>query len=156
MNGVSAEDEFVGAQVGHHFVVPVFDRHRLPLIPATFPSALAKVSGHDPRIAIDRRVELEMIEANLGDAVVSAAAAGHEPKVCRLARELEVELDDRVVERRVFEEDSFGFARVHIRAQQCTVAQSKIGFEAPTLGDGFGVEAFREQKFSRNAHQSTG
>ena len=112
------------------------------------------MGGHNPGIAIDWRVDLEMINANLSDAVVSAAAASHEPKVCRLARELEVELNDCVVERRVFEEDAFGFARVDFRAYKRAVTQSKIGFKAPTLGDGRRIEAFREQEFSWNAHQS--
>ena len=151
-----AEDEFVVAQVGNNFVVPIFYRHGLPLVGPKFADALANVSGDDPGIAINRRVDLKVAGTDLSDAVVAAAAASHEAKICRLAGKFEVELDDRVVEGRVFEEDSFGFGRSDIRAQQRAVTQSEIGLEPPTVRDGLGVEVLRKEEFAGSAHQGTG
>ncbi|MEO2009001.1 MAG: hypothetical protein ABGX22_10015 [Pirellulaceae bacterium] len=56
-----------------------------------------------------------MLAINSCDAVVATATAGHEAKVSCLAGELEVELNDRVVEGGIFEEDSFGFRWIYIR-----------------------------------------
>ena len=155
-NGVPANDEFLVAQVDNHFLVPVFDSHGLPPVVPSFADAFAKVSRDKPGIAIYRRVNLEMIGADLRDAVVATAAASHEAKVCRLASEFEVELNDRVVEGRVFEEDSFGFLRTDIRAQQGAVTQREGGLESPAVRDGGGVEVFREDELAGRAHQGLG
>ena len=153
---VLAEDKLVVAQMCDNFVVPVFDRHGLPLIGTRFADAFAKLGGDDAGGAIDGCIDLEVIEVNLSDAVVAAAAASHESQVCRPTREFEVEPDDRVVEGWIFEEDSFRFGRIDIRTQQRAVAQSEIGLEAPALGDGGRVELFREDEFPGHAHQSLG
>ncbi|MEK6237449.1 MAG: hypothetical protein N2C14_22280 [Planctomycetales bacterium] len=58
-DGTPADDEFLVAQVGNHFVVPVFDGHRLPLVGARFSIGIAKVGGDEASIAIDWRVDLE-------------------------------------------------------------------------------------------------
>ena len=92
----------------------------------------------------------------MSDAVVAAAAASHEAKVSRFAGEFEVELDDRVVKGRAFEEDSFGFGRMDIRTQQRAVTQSEIGLEPPAVRDGLGVKVFRKQEFAGGAHQGPG
>ncbi len=155
-DGVFAEDKFVVAQVRDDFVVPVFDRHGLPLVGSRFADAFAKLGGDDAGGAIDGCVDLEVIGVDLSDAVVVSAAASHESQVCRLAREFEVELDDRVVEGGVFEEDSFGFGRIDIRAQQRTVTQGELGLEAPAVGDGGGVEVVREDEFAGDTHQGVG
>ncbi len=150
---VFAEDKFVVAQVRDYFVVPVFDRHGLPLVGSRSADAFAKLGGDDAGVAIDGCVDLEVIGVNLGDAVVATTAAGHEAKVCRLTGEFEVELDDRVVEGGVFEEDSFGFGRIDISTQQRTVTQGEIGLETPAFRDGHGVEVVREEEFAGSAHQ---
>ncbi len=113
-DGVFAEDKFVAAQVRNDFVVPVFDRHRLPLVAPTSANAFAKLGGNEPCIAIDRRVDLEVIGVDLGDAVVVSAAASYETQGCRFAGEFEVELDDRVVEGGISQEDAFGFLRIQL------------------------------------------
>lgn len=62
-DGVLAGAEFVVTQVDNNFVVPVFDRHRLPLFGAGSANVFAKVSGDDPGIAVDWCVDLEAIAA---------------------------------------------------------------------------------------------
>ena len=101
-------------------------------------------------------MDLEVVGVDLGDAVVVSAAASHESQVGRLAGKFEVELNDRVVEGRIFQEDSFGFRRIDIRPQQRAVTKRELGFEEPAIAGGLGVEAFREQELPWNAHQSVG
>ena len=83
-DGVSADNEFFVVQMRNHFVVSIFHRHRLPLVRARPADAFAKVSGHNPCLSIDGRVELKVLAMNLRDAVVATSATGHEPKVCGL------------------------------------------------------------------------
>lgn len=152
-DGVFAKHKFVVTQVRENLVVPVFNRHGLPLVGVRPTDAFAQVGGDDADVAVDRGVDLEVIGVDLRNAVVAAATASHETQVARLPRKFEVELYDCIVERRVSKKDSFGFGCIDVGAQQPAVTQGEIGLEAPAAGDGGGVEVFREEELARGTHQ---
>ena len=49
-----------------------------------------------------------------------------------------------------------GFVWSDISTQQRAATQGEFGLEAPSLGDGGGVEVFREDEFAGSTHQRVG
>ena len=137
---VFAQNEFVVTQVCNDFVFPVFDRHGLPLIGMRIANAFAKLRRHKPCVTINRRVDLKVTCVDLGDAVVVSTAASHESQVGRLASKFEVELDDGIVKRRFFQEDSFGIRRFNVRSHQRAITKRKRRLKKPTVADRGGVK----------------
>ena len=147
-NGMWTIHECIDWSMSDNFIIPILNSHCVPRILFRYAHTFTEVRGNKASVTITWCVDLKIVWADLGNAVVMTPTPSNQADVRCSIWKLEIKLNNRVVKRSVLDPHATIFSWIEIGSLEAAITETKVSFEGPSIWDSIWIKSFRKDTFT--------